>query len=123
MSDYFYMHPVHVDANNQLYTPREKGFVTIDPMAAYQRYLRAYERSMGSGWPNNSHLDRKGKMFAYWRLDSKMPWRQAAMIARSSAPERVCVLTESSGWWHAEFVLPPGVLIHINVPRETSAGE
>ena len=120
--DYFYMRAVYVDKDNQLYTSIEAGAITRDPMKAYRRFRLAREQQMGRyGWPSDSHLDRRGQVFAYWRLDQKMSWRKAAAVARISAPERVCVLTSRVGWWHAELTLPDGVLIKINVPRGTSS--
>lgn len=122
MSQYYYMRAVYGWPD----TPGErihafgdqKGAVTTNPFAAYQRQRLKLERESG----DNLRVQRHGEMFAYWRLDRRMPWREALAIARTTPPERVCVLVGFNNWAKVDFVLPPGVLIEIDQYESTLRG-
>jgi hypothetical protein len=89
----------------------QAGSVTRDPMAAYKRQRRTFERAWNEKF--GEHLGRKGEMFAYWSLERKMPWWAALEVARTTAPYRVCVLLTAYGWTRADLVMPPGVQIRV----------
>lgn len=117
MTQYFYMRLVYGwpdPPGERICTyGDQKGYITTDPYAAFKQQTLAHERMMHAkyGMPP----DRAGDMFAYWRLDKKMPWHEALPLAKATPPERVCVMVGPGAQWaKVDFVLPPGVLIEID---------
>lgn len=111
MTDYFYMRALHHQDNGLATYLDQAGSITRDPMAAYKRQRRAFERAWNKEF--GEHLGRKGEMFAYWSLERKMPWWEALEVARTTPPHRVCVLLTEYGWSRADLVLPPGASIQV----------
>lgn len=110
--DYFYMRALYHVWGSGLWTyGDQKGSVTQDPFAAFQRDRRAFERMWCEKY--GEHLGRRGQTFAYWRLDRKMLWHEAVEVARTGPPERVCMIMSDHGWEKVDLMLPPGELIRV----------
>lgn len=112
MIDYFYMRTLHRGDGKLATYADQKGSVTRNPLAAYKRDRRAFERAWHEKY--GEHLGRKGEMYAYWSLDRKVQWWQAIAVARTTPPDRVCVMLTAYGWAKADLVLPPGELIQVD---------
>lgn len=111
MTDYFYMRALTHHGNELATYADQAGSVTRDPMSAYKRQRRTFERAWNEKF--GEHLSRRGDMFAYWSLERKMPWWEALEVARTTPPHRVCVLLATYGWSKADLVMPPGVSIRV----------
>lgn len=123
MKQYFYMRVVSRYHKGGLITHgEERGSVTTSPVEAFKRDRRAFERRFLEKYDSWEADHRGGRMFAYWSLGTKMPWHQAVDVARTTPPDRVCVLTCSHQWWMVEFVLPPGELIRVDQWPQTLPG-